>query len=194
MPPRLLRLGDDVQRQRRLAGGFRPVNLHDAAARQAADAERDIEPERAGGDGLHVHRLVVLPSRMMEPLPNWPLDLAERGGKGFRLVHGRSFDDTQRRLTHDVAPIRPENRPPDNASPCPYAGIDRKKQCTLFVLCSQYVLFNMGHIYTLGTSTGNLLEFRDVSTRNSPLREAWAKRDGADHLIYANFGELSVGG
>ena len=39
----LLRFGDDMQRQRRLARGFRPVDLDDPAARQAADAERDIE-------------------------------------------------------------------------------------------------------------------------------------------------------
>jgi hypothetical protein len=41
-----------VQRQRGLARGFRPVDLDHAAARQAADAERDVEPERAGRDGL----------------------------------------------------------------------------------------------------------------------------------------------
>ena len=44
----LLRLGDDMQRQRGLAGGFRAVDLDDAAARQAADAQRDVEPQRAG--------------------------------------------------------------------------------------------------------------------------------------------------
>ena len=53
----LLGLGDDVQRQRRLARGFRPVDLDDAAARQAADAERDVEAERAGRDRLDVDRL-----------------------------------------------------------------------------------------------------------------------------------------
>jgi hypothetical protein len=49
---RLLRLGDGMQRERRLARRFRPVNFDHAAARQAADAERDIEPERAGRDRL----------------------------------------------------------------------------------------------------------------------------------------------
>ena len=39
----LLRLGDDVERERRLAGGLRPEDLDDAAARDAADAERDVE-------------------------------------------------------------------------------------------------------------------------------------------------------
>ena len=37
----LLGFGDDVQRQGRLAGGFRAVDLDDAAAWHAADAERD---------------------------------------------------------------------------------------------------------------------------------------------------------
>ena len=50
----LLRLGDDVERQRGLAGRLRAVDLDDAAARQAADAERDVEAERAGGDDLDV--------------------------------------------------------------------------------------------------------------------------------------------
>ena len=50
----LLRLGDDMQRQRRLARAFRPVDLDDPAARQAADAERDVEAERAGRDHLDV--------------------------------------------------------------------------------------------------------------------------------------------
>ena len=45
-----LGLRDDVQRQRGLAGGLRPVDLDDPAARDAADAERDVERERAGGD------------------------------------------------------------------------------------------------------------------------------------------------
>ena len=46
----LLHLCDDLQAQRRLARRFGTVDLDDAAARQAADAERDVEAERAGGD------------------------------------------------------------------------------------------------------------------------------------------------
>ena len=38
-----LGFGHDMQRQRGLARRFRPVNLDHAAARQAADAERDVE-------------------------------------------------------------------------------------------------------------------------------------------------------
>ena len=54
----LLRLGDDMQRQRGLARAFRAVDLDHPAARQAADAERDIEPERTGRDHLDLHRLL----------------------------------------------------------------------------------------------------------------------------------------
>ena len=43
----LLRLGNRVQRQRRLARALRPVDFDHPAARQAADAKRDVEPERA---------------------------------------------------------------------------------------------------------------------------------------------------
>ena len=50
----LLRFGDDLQRQSRFAGRFRSIDFHHSAARHAADAERDIEAQRAGGDDLHV--------------------------------------------------------------------------------------------------------------------------------------------
>jgi hypothetical protein len=59
-----------VQRERGLARAFRPVDLDDAALGQAADAERDVEAERAGGDRLDVRRLRLLaPIFMIEPLP-----------------------------------------------------------------------------------------------------------------------------
>ena len=71
MPPQLLHFGDDLQRQRGLARRLRAVDLDDAPARQAADAERDVEAERAGGDGLDVLGCAAAsPSRMTEPLPN----------------------------------------------------------------------------------------------------------------------------
>ena len=57
MPPSLLRFGGDVQAERGLAGGFRSEDLGDAPARNAADAERDIERERTGGDDLDLERV-----------------------------------------------------------------------------------------------------------------------------------------
>ena len=44
----LLRFGDGVERERRLAARLGAVDLDDAAARVAADAERVVERERAG--------------------------------------------------------------------------------------------------------------------------------------------------
>ena len=45
-----LRLGHHVVDERRLARGLRAEDLDDPAARQPADAERQVERERAGGD------------------------------------------------------------------------------------------------------------------------------------------------
>src|ERR1700759_1473664 len=44
----MLRFGDDMQGERRLAGALRPVNLDDPPARQPADAKRDVETQRSG--------------------------------------------------------------------------------------------------------------------------------------------------
>ena len=49
----LLGVGDDVQHERRFAGGFRPENFHNATARHAADAQRQVERERAGGNHIN---------------------------------------------------------------------------------------------------------------------------------------------
>ena len=49
-----LSLGDDVVDQRRLARGLGAEDLDDPAARDAADAEREIERQRSGRDRLDV--------------------------------------------------------------------------------------------------------------------------------------------
>ena len=54
-----LRLGDDVHGERRLAGRLGAVDLGDAATRQPADAERQVERQRAGGHRLDRHRALV---------------------------------------------------------------------------------------------------------------------------------------
>ena len=81
-----LRLGDHVVDERRLAGGLRAEDLDDAAARQAADPEREIERERARRDGADRDRgaVVHLHDRALAELP---LDLAERYVECFVLVH-----------------------------------------------------------------------------------------------------------
>ena len=53
----LLRFGDDMQRQRGLARAFRAVDFDHATTRQTAHAQRDVQPERAGGNGFNLHRL-----------------------------------------------------------------------------------------------------------------------------------------
>ena len=73
----LLRLRDDLQRQRRLARRLRPEDLDDAAARHAADAERVVDADGAGRRSTSIGAMASFcPSRMIEPLPNcfsiWP--------------------------------------------------------------------------------------------------------------------------
>ena len=65
----LLGLGDDVQRQRRLARAFRPEDLDDAAARQTADAQRDVEAQRAGRDQFDLGNRRPRRSFITVPLP-----------------------------------------------------------------------------------------------------------------------------
>ena len=60
----------------------------------AADPQGNVEPERAGGDGVHVHRFIVLAEPHDRALAEIALDLGERGIKSFRLVHGRTFNDS----------------------------------------------------------------------------------------------------
>ena len=82
MPPRALRLGDHVVDERRLARRLRAEDLDDAAARQPADAEREVERERAGRDRADGDCRVIahLHDRALAELP---LDLPERDVECF---------------------------------------------------------------------------------------------------------------
>ena len=72
----LLRTRDRVQRNRRLAGGLRTVDLDDAPAREPADTERDVERDRAGGD--HLDRGAPLVAEAHDgALAELPLDVRE---------------------------------------------------------------------------------------------------------------------
>src|SRR5471032_2316989 len=64
-PAGLLRLGDDVQGQGRLAGGFRPVDFDHAPARNAADAQRQVKRDRTRRDSRD-----VLPQRLFAAEPH----------------------------------------------------------------------------------------------------------------------------
>ena len=81
-----LRFGDHLQRQRRLARGLRAVDLDDAAARQAADAERDVEPERAGRHGFDVVGRARIAEAHDRALAELLFDLSERGGERLLAV------------------------------------------------------------------------------------------------------------
>jgi hypothetical protein len=73
-----LRLGDHVVDERRLAGRLRPEDLDDAAAREAADAEREVQGERTGRHGSDRHRGAVVHLHH-GALAEVPLDLPEGG-------------------------------------------------------------------------------------------------------------------
>jgi hypothetical protein len=80
-----LGVGDRVQGHRRLAGALRAVDLHDAAARQAADAERDVERDRPGGD--HADRDAHLVAEAHDrALAEALVDLREGHLEGLRAV------------------------------------------------------------------------------------------------------------
>ena len=84
-PAAALGLGDHVVDERRLARGLRAEDLDDAAAREPADAEREVERERAGRDrpDRHLGAVAHLHDR---PLAELALDLPERGVESFRAI------------------------------------------------------------------------------------------------------------
>jgi hypothetical protein len=92
-PPVLLHLGDDLQRQRGLAGRFRAVDLDHAAARQAAHAQGDVQSQRAGGDDLDVLDDLALAQAHDGALAELLFDLGQGGlqGLGALAVGGRCW-------------------------------------------------------------------------------------------------------
>ena len=81
----LLRFGDHLQRQRRLARRLRPEDLDDAAARHAADAERVVDADGAGGNGVDRLDRALLPEAHDRALAELLLDLADGQFDGFEL-------------------------------------------------------------------------------------------------------------
>jgi hypothetical protein len=74
----LLGLGDDLQRQRRLAGRFRPEDFDDAAARHAADAERVVDADGAGRNRFNRGDDIVLAEAHDRAFAELLFDLADR--------------------------------------------------------------------------------------------------------------------
>ena len=78
----LLRLGEHVVDQRRLARGLRTEDLDDAPPRHTPDAEREIERQRARGDRVAAHLRALVAHPHDGALPELALDLRERPLKG----------------------------------------------------------------------------------------------------------------
>ena len=89
--PLLLRLGDHVQGDRRLAGRLRAVDLDHPAAGHAADAEREVERERAGRDDGDVSGGGDLTELHDRALAVAALDLLDRCAQCLVLFHGASW-------------------------------------------------------------------------------------------------------
>src|ERR1700727_1366687 len=103
----LLRFRDHMQRERRLARGFRPVNLDHPAARQAADAKRNVEAERPRRHGFDFDRLLVLAQAHDRALAERPFDLRQGGVERLGLVHAGPFHEAQIRVGHNNRPSLP---------------------------------------------------------------------------------------
>jgi hypothetical protein len=73
----LLGLGNAVQRQRRFARRFRPVDLDDTPAGQAADAQRHVQRDASRGNGVHLHG-DILPQLHHGAFPELFFNLCQR--------------------------------------------------------------------------------------------------------------------
>ena len=81
-----LGFGDGVQSERRLARALGAVNLDHPPTREAADAQRDIEAEAAGGGRVDLHLLAAAePHR--RALAEGPVDLRERRLERLLPIH-----------------------------------------------------------------------------------------------------------
>ena len=86
MPPRRWASAIDVVHERRLPGSLGAEDLDDAAAREPADAECEVERERAGRDGSD-RDLRPVAHAHDGPFAEVPLDLAERDVERFLSLH-----------------------------------------------------------------------------------------------------------
>ena len=95
----LLGFGDHVVDERRLARGLGAEDLDHAAAREPADAECEVESERAGRDRSDRDRCAVvhLHDRALAELP---LDLSERDVECFLPIHVQPPSATDSRTSY----------------------------------------------------------------------------------------------
>ena len=104
----LLRLGDDVQRQRRLTARFRSVDFDDAAAREPADAEREVEGDRSGRDDVERHPVRELAHLHDGALAELPLDLGEGVAEGGSFFVGHDSPFPIAMIEYESDSIAPE--------------------------------------------------------------------------------------
>ncbi len=81
----LLSLSNDGKRHRGLTGRFRTVDLNDPTFRQTANAERDVQAQRASGNGWN--RLAIMIAHAHDrAFTELLFDLAQGGSQGALLV------------------------------------------------------------------------------------------------------------
>jgi hypothetical protein len=86
----LLHLCNHLQRERGLARRLRTIDFHDTATRQAADAERNVQSERTGGDHLNVFDRLTCAEPHDRPFAELLFDLRERCSQGLALLGSHS--------------------------------------------------------------------------------------------------------
>ena len=110
----LLGLGDHVVDERRLARGLRAEDLDDAPARDAADAEREVQRQRAGRDRVDLDLRARVAHAHDGALAELALDLGKRalqrgiaglGWPGFVGAHRVAPLGSRLKVAaHDAAP------------------------------------------------------------------------------------------
>ena len=80
-----LRVGDGVEGESGLTRGLRPIDFDDAAAREPANAERDVEGDRPGGD--HGDRGALVAAETHDgALAELAINLGEGGFEGLFAI------------------------------------------------------------------------------------------------------------
>jgi len=99
-----LHLGDGVQGQRGLARGLRPVDLDEPPAREATDAQREVQRERPRGEGLYLRGVRRVTQGHDGPLAELLLDGGHRRSDGPKLLRRLSHDSLLRASRRYEAP------------------------------------------------------------------------------------------
>src|SRR3990172_7632213 len=86
-PSLSLSLGYSMQCNRGFSGGFRPVDLDDAAARESPHSQREVQSDGAGRDHGYNELRLILTQPHHRSLAELALDLAERYLQRLLSVH-----------------------------------------------------------------------------------------------------------